>query len=87
MLRKPVVGVLLAPDDKPGVRIAGVTPDSAAATAGLKTGDRITRIDGRRIDAVDGEARLAQAREWRSSCRPLGDGRVRDQSMVTRAAS
>ena len=33
MLRKPVVGVLLAPDDKPGVRIAGVTPDAARAAS------------------------------------------------------
>ena len=35
VLRKPVIGVLLAPDDASGVRIAGVTPDSAAA-AGCK---------------------------------------------------
>ena len=31
-LRKPVIGVLLAPDETSGVRIAGVTPDSAAAS-------------------------------------------------------
>ena len=94
MLRKPVVGVLLAPDDKPGVRIAGVTPDSAAAAAGLKTGDRITRIDGRRIDAVDGEARLAQAREWLgaldgSRAVALGyerDGAAREVSLTPKVA-
>ena len=35
VLRKPVIGVLLAPDETSGVRIAGVTPDSAAAAGGL----------------------------------------------------
>lgn len=90
MLRKPVVGVLLSADDQPGVRIAGVTPDSAAAAAGLKTGDRVVRIDGRRIDAADGEARVAQAREWLGALdgsRPvvLGyerDGKAREVSVT-----
>lgn len=62
-LRKPVVGVVLAADEQAGVRIAGVTPGSAAASAGLKSGDRIVSIDGRRIDASSGAARVAQARE------------------------
>ena len=56
-LRKPVIGVLLAPDETSGVRIAGVTPDSAAAAGGLKSGDRIVRIDGKAIDAATGPAR------------------------------
>lgn len=62
-LRKPVIGVVLAADDAGGVRIAGVTPDSAAAAAGLKSGDRITSIRGKRIDAADAGARVEQARE------------------------
>ena len=61
--RKPVIGVLLAPDDAAGVRIAGVTPDSAAAAAGLKSGDRITSIDGKAINAASGSARVEQTRE------------------------
>ena len=62
-LRKPVIGVLLAPDETSGVRIAGVTPDSAAAAGGLKSGDRIVRIDGKAIDAATGPARVDQTRE------------------------
>ena len=62
-LRKPVIGVLLAPDETSGVRIAGVTPDSAAASGGLKSGDRIVRIDGKAIDAATGPARVDQTRE------------------------
>lgn len=61
-MRRPVIGVLLAGDDKPGVRIVGVTPDGAAAEAGVKGGDRIIRINDKAIDAVSGEARVAQAR-------------------------
>lgn len=63
VLRKPVIGVVLVPDDKAGVRIAGVTPDSAAAGAGLKSGDRIISINGSTISAGDGAARVDQTRE------------------------
>ena len=61
--RKPVIGVLLAPDDAAGVRIAGVTPDSAAAVAGLKSGDRIVSIDGKAISAAAAAARVDEVRE------------------------
>ncbi len=67
VLRKPVIGVVLAPDDKVGVRIAGVTPDSAAAGAGLKSGDRIVSIDGKPIDAASGSGRVDQTRELLAS--------------------
>ncbi len=63
VLRKPVIGVLLAPDDASGVRIAGVTPNSAAATGGLKSGDRIVGIDGKALKAASGTARVDEARE------------------------
>jgi len=62
MMRKPVLGVLLAPDPQSGVRIAGVTPDSAAAAAGLKSGDRLVSLDGMAISGQDDEARLADVR-------------------------
>jgi membrane-associated protease RseP (regulator of RpoE activity) len=62
LLRKPVIGVLLAPDDQAGVRIAGVTPSSAAAESGLRSGDRIVAIDGKAIAGTDADARIATAR-------------------------
>ena len=70
VLRKPVIGVVLAADDRSGVRIAAVTPGSAAADAGLKSGDRITSVDGKRVDAGAGEARVAQARELLAALDP-----------------
>ena len=63
VLRKPVIGVLLAPDETSGVRIAGVTPDSAAAAGGLKSGDRIVSIDGAALKADSGAARVDEVRE------------------------
>lgn len=60
---RPVLGVVLAPDSGAGVRIAAVTPESAAAKAGLLSGDRITAIDGKKLDDDSSELRLAQARE------------------------
>lgn len=63
LVRKPVIGVLLAPDATAGVRIAGVTPESAAAKAGLKSGDRLTAIAGSQILGSDGELRVVNARK------------------------
>lgn len=63
VLRKPVIGVVLAPDDSAGVRIAAITPDSAAADAGLQSGDRIISINGKQINALSGTARVDQSRE------------------------
>ena len=62
MPARPVIGVLLAPDADAGVRIAGVTPDGAAAAAGLKTGDRLLRIGGKPIAGQSPEARVESAR-------------------------
>lgn len=61
--RKPVVGVLLAPDGQSGVRIAGVTPDSAAAKAGLRAGDRIVSVNGTQVLGNTGELRLQNTRK------------------------
>lgn len=60
--RKPVVGVLFAPDPAGGVRIAGVTPDGAAAGAGIRSGDRLLRIAGKPIAGDTPEARVDNAR-------------------------
>lgn len=62
MAKRPVIGVLLAPDPQGGVRIAGVTPDGPAAGAGLKTGDRLLRIGGKPIAGDTPEARVDAAR-------------------------
>lgn len=61
-VQRPVLGVVLAPEPKTGVRIAAVTPDSAAAKAGLRSGDILTGIDGRSFNQAEPEERLAQAR-------------------------
>lgn len=63
LLRKPVIGVVLAPSSEGGVRIAGTTPGSAAAEAGLVGGDRIIAIDGKPLAGSDPDARLEAARE------------------------
>src|SRR5690606_6144184 len=63
LLRKPVIGVVLASAPEAGVRIAAVTPGGAAAEAGLKSGDLIVAVDGKRIAGSDAEARLDAARE------------------------
>lgn len=67
VLRKPVIGVVLGPDEDGGVRVTAITPDSAAASAGLKSGDRIISIDGKPIDAASGIARVDQTRELLAS--------------------
>lgn len=63
LAKRPVIGVLLAPEAQGGVRIAGVTPDGPAARAGVKTGDRLLRIGGKTIGGETPEARVAAARE------------------------
>jgi len=81
MAHKPVLGVLLAPDNQAGVRIAGVTPESGAAAAGLKSGDRITSIDGKQILGSSGELRVENARKLLSDLdadTPVKVGYARD---------
>jgi len=45
---RPVIGVVLAPGSR-DVVIVAVTPDSPAARAGLRTGDRLVEIGGHRL--------------------------------------
>jgi len=63
LTQRPVLGVILESDEGTGVRIAAVTPDSGAGKAGLRSGDRITAIDGKVLAGSDGDARLADARK------------------------
>ena len=73
--RKPVIGVLLVPDEISGVRIAGVTPNSGAEKAGIKSGDRLFKINGKRIEGVTPEVRLLNARRMLSEL-PAGQQAV-----------
>jgi len=50
-----------ADDEEPGVTVADVLADSAAARAGLKVGDRLLTIDGRWTDSVGDCFRVAEA--------------------------
>jgi membrane-associated protease RseP (regulator of RpoE activity) len=68
--RKPVIGVVLAPDPQGGVRITGVTPDGPAAKAGIRSGDRLLRIDGKAIAGATPEARIETARELLRAGKP-----------------
>lgn len=61
--QKPVIGVVLAPDAQSGVRVAAVTPDSGAAKAGLKAGDRITSVSGTPVLGNSGEIRVDNTRK------------------------
>lgn len=63
IVRRPRLGILLSGDDAAGVRITGVTPDSGAAKAGLKAGDRLLRVDGETVKGGTGDARVAHARK------------------------
>ena len=81
LLRKPLLGVVLAPDDDDGVRIAGVTPDGGAGRAGLRGGDRLASIDGRAIAGDDADTRLRDARAQLARLKegtPVRIGYVRD---------
>src|SRR5690606_21626460 len=79
---RPVLGVVLMPDDGKGVRISAVTPGGGGAKAGLKPGDRITVIDGSTLQGSSGELRLRNARKLLSSRLEAGSpvriGYVRD---------
>ena len=63
ILRKPVIGVVLARGRAGRRAHRRSTPGSAAAGAGLKSGDRITSVDGKRIEAGSADARVQEARE------------------------
>jgi membrane-associated protease RseP (regulator of RpoE activity) len=60
--RKPIVGIVLAPDARGGVKIAGVTPEGPAAKAGLKSGDRLVSINGAALLGQEPRQRVENAR-------------------------
>lgn len=78
---RPVLGVLLAPDEQSGVRIAGVTPEGAADKAGLRAGDRLVAVDGNEVLGSTGALRVENARKLLSGLdggTPVGIGYVRN---------
>lgn len=83
---RPVLGVLLEGDDQPGVRIAGVTPGSGAAEAGLRTGDRLVSVDGIEILGNSGQLRVGNARKLLGGLeadKPVRIGYLRDGRRAT----
>lgn len=62
-MARPVLGVLLAPDDGPGAYVSGVTPGGPAAEAGLRSGDRLLSINGTPIMGSSGELRVENTRK------------------------
>ena len=59
---RPRLGILLRSDPERGVRISGISMNSPAAAAGLKSGDRLLSINGRKLDGKSADDRLDQAR-------------------------
>ena len=72
------------------MRIAGVTPDSAAAKAGLHGGDRLVAVDGVAISGADADARMANARTVLGKLetgKPVRLGYIRDGRNATVTAT
>lgn len=92
MAPKPVIGVVLAQDAERGVAIAAVTPGSAAADAGLRTGDRLVAIDGHPLLGTTGALRVVNARKLLAgldtdrtvTLRYLREGQQRDVRLAPR---
>src|SRR3546814_2329290 len=66
-LLRPVIGVVLSPDEVAGVRISGMNPNGGGATAGLQPGDRIVTIKGTQVEGSPGEKRVRETGP--ASCR------------------
>lgn len=49
---RPVIGVILGNADKQGVEVLGVSPDGPSERAGIKKGDVIVAVDGRKLTSI-----------------------------------
>jgi len=88
---KPVIGVILGGADNGGVEILGVSPDGPSERGGLKKGDVIVAVDGRKLTAFEGspDARegLRMALKDMQADKPLlisilRDGKAMDLTVV-----
>ena len=57
------IGVVLGPDEAAGVAVVAITPDSPAAKAGLRAGDRLLVLNGQTLDGESATRRLEQVHE------------------------
>jgi S1-C subfamily serine protease len=59
------LGVMLAPTERnePGVVIRDVTNDGPAAKAGVKNGDRVTKIDNQNVQNIDSFMRMVESKK------------------------
>jgi len=88
---KPVIGVILGGADDGGVEILGVSPDGPSERGGLKKGDVIVAVDGRKLtsftDAGDARDGLRIALKDMQAEKPLlvtvmRDGKAMDLNVV-----
>lgn len=68
---RPVIGVVLQADPERGARLAAVTPNGPASSAGLRAGDRLLAIAGKAVGDGSPEQRLQRAQ---TLIGPLEDG-------------
>ena len=68
---RPVIGVVLQADPERGARLAAVTPNGPASSAGLRAGDRLLAIQGKEVGDGSPEQRLQRAQ---TLIGPLEDG-------------
>ena len=56
---RPIIGVILGNADRKGVEVLGVSPDGPSERAGIKKGDVIVAVDGRKLTSIQpsGDAR------------------------------
>lgn len=59
---RPIIGILMGPDEHGKVVVSGVTPEGPAAKAGMKAGDVLERINGKAIEGKTDAQRLDHAR-------------------------
>ena len=60
---RPGIGVVLGPDEETGVAVIAITPDSPAAKAGLRAGDRLLAVNGQALDGGSAGSRLEQVND------------------------
>ncbi|MYF12040.1 MAG: PDZ domain-containing protein [Gammaproteobacteria bacterium] len=86
------LGVVISDDDQGGVLLMGVSPGSGAEQAGLEPGDRLTTIDGIRLDQGGGRKALLDHMETVEAGQAvalavLREGATKEVTVVTQPRS